>query len=424
MRSWLRSSDGVLTITAVASLVAAGAAFRLSHLATFIAFAILISVSELFEVTLPNEVRYTLGLAPALGFALQGFADTNTNLGIAPAHPVAETLIVFTVGLSIATGIRKIAGRPASTVDLATHVLSLVAAASIYNFLAGVAPLPVFHTAQEATGALVPAISIAGFAAMLVTVLGVHTLTQSIRAVARDRIPFMPVLVGAVRSTGALHMSVLSVGALLAIAYPSLRYWSFPLFLAPLAATQFAFRQFASIRVTYLQTIRALSKVPEMAGYSEKGHSTRTAELSVAIARELGVEDQETAEVEYAALLHDIGRVSIPDPESGLEFVNRTELAIVGAGIVRETGHFPRVAEMIEHQHEPYRRRGEETNEDVPTGAKIIKVASAYDDLTKPGGIGVSPWDALERLHAGMAFEYDPSVIQALTRTLEKRGVL
>jgi len=43
--------------------------------------------------------------------------------------------------------------------------------------------------------------------------------------------------------------------------------------------------------------------------------------------------------------------------------------------------------------------------------------------MTRPGAtLGLSTWDVLERLHLGMAYEYDPAVIQALTRVLEKRG--
>ncbi|MGZ4105475.1 MAG: HD-GYP domain-containing protein, partial [Actinomycetota bacterium] len=245
---------------------------------------------------------------------------------------------------------------------------------------------------------------------------------NTLRTVDRERIPFAPVFIGGIRSTGALHLSIMSVGALLAIAYPPLKEWAFPLFLAPLAATQFAFRQFASIRKTYLQTIAALSRVPEMAGYTQPGHSKRVAELSVEIARELGVNEQAITEIEYAALLHDIGRVSIPDPADAAN-ASHLELALTGSGIVRETGHFPRVADMIEKQYEPYRRRGEDANPDLLLGAKIIKVASGYDDLARPGSaVALSTWDVLERLHLGMAYEYDPQVIQALTRVLEKRG--
>jgi len=146
--------------------------------------------------------------------------------------------------------------------------------------------------------------------------------------------------------------------------------------------------------------------------------------MSVEIAMELGAGDPQLQEIEYGALLHDIGRISLPDPEETPANTAALELALVGAEIVEKTGHFPRVADMVRHQNEPYRRRGEDANRELPAGAKIIKVASAYDDLTEPAGPRRTAWDALERLHLGMAYEFDPKVIQALTRVLEQRGLI
>ena len=100
------------------------------------------------------------------------------------------------------------------------------------------------------------------------------------------------------------------------------------------------------------------------------------------------------------------------------------ELALVGAAIIEETGHLPRVAGMVRDQNEPYRRRGEDTNAGLTVGAKVIKVASAFDDLTVPPGPGRTPREAVERLYLGMAFDYDPKVIQALTRVLERDDLL
>jgi putative nucleotidyltransferase with HDIG domain len=415
MRAQLHTRSDRLTVAgAAATLVLAISLASIYHsfgdLRIFAAFALLIAASEMFEVTLPNDIPFSLGIAPALGFALLGPVIPPQH------HSLPETLIVFAAGVGIASAVRLLGRQPLHIADLSTHLLALGAAAVAYRAAANVAPHPLFDTTKTD-------ISMLGFVAMLGVLLLVEVLLSTLRSVERERIPTIPVFVGGLRSTGALHLSVLSVGALLALAYPFLGYWAFPLFLAPLAATQFAFRQFASIRKTYLQTIRALSKVPEMAGYTEPGHSRRVAELSVDIARELGASDAEVSEIEYAALLHDIGRVSIPDPTTASDS-SRTQLAIVGATIVRETGHFPNVAEMIEHQHDAYRRRGEETNRKLTLGSKIIKVASSYDDWTRPGSnVGLSSWDAIERLHQGMAYDYDPGVIQALRRVLEKRAI-
>ncbi|MFA5891383.1 MAG: HD domain-containing protein [Actinomycetota bacterium] len=407
-RTRLRSSD-VITAAGALCVVTVSVVFLVpGDWRVFGAFAALVAAGEMFEVTLPNDRQYSMGLAPALGFAFLAGIDV----------PAAVT--VLACGLTISTAMRAVLREPTRLLDSARRVVVLAAAMSVYYSIAGISVLEPFGNHSPAGGAAGTSISKEGLLVILVTLLFMETLLHAFHQVDRERIPFLPVFVSTLRSTSALHLSILSVGALLALSYPSLDYWAFPLFLAPLAATQFAFRQFASIRKTYLQTIRALSKVPELAGYTARGHSGRVADLSVAIARELGITDQALNEIEYAALLHDIGRVSIPDPAAGEP--DRRELAVVGAGIVRETGHFPKVADMIERQHDPYRRRGEDADPDLSAGAKIIKVASAFDDITKPGGIGLNPRDALERLYLGMTYEYDPAVIQALAKVLEKRG--
>jgi putative nucleotidyltransferase with HDIG domain len=448
-RRSLRYSDSVIAAGAIAALVISvvlvitgHALSSISELRVFGAFALLVAASEMFEVTLPNNTPFSLGIAPALGFALLG------SILPKPFHrSIAEVMTMFALGVLIATGMRMSMKKGLQLVDSATHFIALAGGTAVYQAFAALAHTVgqihpaqafIFNTCQQklATGGCPTSVlpnlprevppftdlSVFGLLAMLLVVVLIETTLNAFRQVDRNPVPLKPVFVGQVRSTGALHLSILSVGALLAIAYPPLGVWSFPLFLAPLAATQFAFRQFASIRKTYLQTIGALSRVPEMAGYTQPGHSKRVAQLAIEIAAELGVQQQEIDEIEYAALLHDIGRVSIPDPADAVD-ASKLELALTGGGIVRETGHFPRVADMIEKQNEPYRRRGEDANPDLSLGAKIIKVCSAFDDMTRPGAtLGLSTWDVLEKLHLGMAYDYDPQVIQALTRVLEKRG--
>ena len=440
------SSDYVIGGGAIAALAVAIGLFATStvvrdtsELRIFGAFALLVAASEMFEVTLPNDRQFSLGIAPALGFALLG-----PILPIARHRPMPEILVMFALGLAVATAMRVSMKKPLQLVDLSIHFIAVAGGAAVYQGFASIAAKAGSHPATSfifntcvkkpcewamfrPDGTRAPFdrftdLSIFGLVAMLMVVVLIETVLNAYRQVERNPVPVLPIFKDQIRSTGALHLSILSVGSLLAIAYPPLGSWSFPLFLAPLAATQFAFRQFASIRKTYLQTIGALSRVPEMAGYTQPGHSKRVAQLAKEIAQELGVTQAEIDEIEYAALLHDIGRVSIPDPQDAQD-ASKLELALTGAGIVRETGHFPRVAEMIEQQYEPYRRRGEDANPTLSMGAKIIKVCSAFDDMTRPGAtLGLSTWDVLERLHLGMAYEYDPAVIQALTRVLEKRG--
>ena len=88
-------------------------------------------------------------------------------------------------------------------------------------------------------------------------------------------------------------------------------------FAAPLLVTQVAFRRYAGIRATYLQTVRALSGSPRSAATSSPATRARVSRLAVAVGRELGMAEPELLELEYAALMHDIGQLSLSDPIPG-----------------------------------------------------------------------------------------------------------
>jgi putative nucleotidyltransferase with HDIG domain len=394
-----------------------------TSLVTLFAFVMFVAIGELLEVNLPWGSLVTMGLAPAVGFMLEqdcvtrvaGIADPSHNPSAAcsAAHGPAEVAAVFIVGAMIAVAVRKIRRKDLRLGSIGVQTLTVVLASIVYVSLSNIDRFDAFGPAN---------ISYLGIIGVFVATIAADALIPSLAHAVTEKLPLLPQLRGRLRASAALQVASVSVGALLALAHPTLGTWAFPLFLVPLVATQFSFRQFASIRKTYLQTIRALAKVPEMAGYTQPGHSARVAEVAVEIAHELGIEQSKVEEIQYAALLHDIGRVSLPDPETANDSTYRLELAVVGAAIVEQTGYLPGVASIIRQQHEPYRRRGEDQNRELDVGAKIIKVASAYDDLTYPQGAGRTSWDALEHLHFNMAYEFDPAVIQGLTKVLEKRG--
>jgi putative nucleotidyltransferase with HDIG domain len=382
---------------------------------TVITFVLFVAVGELLEIPLERREPFTLAIAPALAFGLlRHCVESGGAWTCRPAPHIGQVLFVFLVGTLAATMLRAIRGNDLRLSRLASGTLVILAAGGAYQGLLALAPRAFMLGKSQ--------LSLIGLVVVLFVVMALEIGLESAEDVLTHRRRVGRAVRDQSRAIGPLLLSSVSVGALLSLAYPALEAWTFPLFLAPLAATQFSFRQVATIRQNYVQTISALSKVPEMAGYTVRGHSSRVARLAIDVGTELGASDPELHEIEYAALLHDIGRISLPDPEDAKESTAGLELALVGAEIVENTGHFPRVAQMVGRQHEPYRRRGEDANETLPLGAKIIKVASAFDDLTEPGGPGRTSWDALERMHLGMAYDYDPKVIQALTRVLERRG--
>ncbi|TMK21582.1 MAG: HD domain-containing protein [Actinobacteria bacterium] len=412
----------VLGITAAVGAIGAivswgaGSHWNIAFTSRLIAFAAFVAIGDLLEVQLDRRSVFALSLAPGLAFGLVRICPISHGKCLGPLPPLGEVVAAFILGSTASLLWRAMRGRGARLEVLGARLLVVLASAAVYRVILDA--VPVRFTFGPA------GISVPGLAAVFVLAVSFDVLLQSVLILAEEQLPIGKVVRDEIRATAPLLVSSVSVGTLMALAYQPLQVWTLPLFLAPLAATHYSFKQVATSRKNYLQTIRALAKVPEMAGYTETGHSVRVAGMSVEIAKELGFSAREINEVEYAALLHDIGRISIPDPEDAFKSTSNLQLALVGSSIIEETGHFPRVAAMVRDQHEPYRRPGEEANRSLVRGAKIIKAASAYDDATEPAGPGRTPWDALERLHMGMAYEFDPEVIQALTRVLERGGLI
>ena len=253
-------------------------------------------------------------------------------------------------------------------------------------------------------------------------------LAAAVRAGA-DRAPFVAVLRNEVRAQVGIGSAIGATGALIALAATIMGYWALPVFVVPLLLTQFSFRRFAAIRESSLQTIRALSRVTELGGYTESGHSRRVSTAAVAVGRELGMSDAELRDLEYAALMHDIGQLSLTEPIPGGATVvaapaDQRRIARLGADVIRQTGVLDGVASIVAQQAEPYRRAHDVGRLDVPLAARIIKAVNAYDDLVGDSYEIGRRLDALERLRLGMAYEYDPLVVETLSKTVERTARL
>jgi response regulator RpfG family c-di-GMP phosphodiesterase len=229
-------------------------------------------------------------------------------------------------------------------------------------------------------------------------------------------------IVDEVRSSGGLATALVTSGALIALADFALGVVALPLFLFPLVLTYFAVQRYATIRTTYRQTIGALSSLTDRAGYTRTQHAQRVADIAVAVGRDMGMGQRELTDLEYAALLHDLGQVALkaPIPRGATVMAapaDQQRIAHDGAEIVRTTGVLDNVAEILEAQTTPY-RQVREFGQNLPMSSRIIKVANAYDDLQDPGGDNRR---AMERIHLGLGYEYDPRVVDSLTRVLERR---
>ncbi|HEX6220333.1 MAG TPA: HD domain-containing phosphohydrolase [Acidimicrobiia bacterium] len=219
-----------------------------------------------------------------------------------------------------------------------------------------------------------------------------------------------------------VFMGLALTGAVFGELFAPVGWWALPIALLPYSFAHVAFRRFQETKTTYRQTIRALARIPEVSGLGIDGHADRTTETATSIAKEMGVGPAQVEEVEYAGLMHDIGRVSLSEPQILKMGFTDDDLARWSAEIIAESPYLERVATQVRDQYESYRKPGEQDDPDVSIVSRIIKVAAAYD--WKVHRSGMSPLAALEELHAGAAYEYDPEVVASLRRLLEARGVL
>lgn len=223
-----------------------------------------------------------------------------------------------------------------------------------------------------------------------------------------------------------LTSALVASGPLIALAESAVGILAVPLFLVPLMLTLIAVRRYIAVRQTYRQTIEALSRLTELSGNTRSHHASRVARLSLGIGRELGMPQRDVVELEYAALLHDLGQVALREPIPGGATVlaapaDQIRMAHDGAEIVRQTGVLDGVAALLEAQTTPF-RQVREFGEQLPMASRIIKVANAFDDLTAGSRNRAKVEAAMERIHLGLGYEYDPTVVDALTRVLRRRS--
>lgn len=217
-------------------------------------------------------------------------------------------------------------------------------------------------------------------------------------------------------------VGLVSAGALFALSWPLMKWWAIPMAVMAYGFSHLAFVRYHGTKVTYSQTIRALARIPEAAGLAPDGHAIRSTDIAMAMGRELGMAPREASDLEFAALMHDIGRVTLNEPAILKAGYSDEDIARWGAEIVKEAPYLNRVASIIRQQHQPYRRPGEIVDEELPLSSKVIRVASAYDQATHEMGLG--PLEAIETLHRGAAYDFDPEVVKALRRALVRSAVI
>jgi putative nucleotidyltransferase with HDIG domain len=226
------------------------------------------------------------------------------------------------------------------------------------------------------------------------------------------------------------YLAEAPMGFLMAIVYTEVGIVGILLFFLPLLLARRSFELYTKMRKVYLDTIRALAAAIDAKDPYTKGHSERVAEMSLALAQELNLSDRDIENIEYTALLHDIGKIGIADnilgKDSNLtdkEFDKIKEHSVMGAKIIEPVDFLKNSYEAIYHHHEKYNGKGYPDGikeKDIPLSARIIAVADAYDAMgsDRPYRKKLNKDKILNELKEQAGKQFDPEIIKALLSVL------
>jgi two-component system, cell cycle response regulator len=163
-------------------------------------------------------------------------------------------------------------------------------------------------------------------------------------------------------------------------------------------------------------------------------HIVNVAELSQAVARELGMGGEALEELGRAAELHDIGKIAIPDeilrkpgPLDRDEWAFVRSHTVIGERILGAAPALRQVARIVRSTHERWDGGGYPdgiSGEQIPLGARIVAVCDAYEAMMsdRPYRPALSPELAVEELHAHAGTQFDPDVVEVFAAALSARA--
>lgn len=184
----------------------------------------------------------------------------------------------------------------------------------------------------------------------------------------------------------------------------------------------------------YVGTVTALSTAVEARDPFTSGHSRRVARFAARIAEQIGLRSEETRVLHWGGLLHDIGKIGIPDeilnkpgPLTEQEWITMRQHPVIGAKILRSVPGTDDIVPLVLHHHEridgtgyPDGLRGE----DVPLLVRVLAVADGFEAMTAKRSYrnAMTMDQALATLREGAGTQWDTELVKALHSFLDWRS--
>ncbi|MBI3668645.1 MAG: diguanylate cyclase [Acidobacteria bacterium] len=181
-----------------------------------------------------------------------------------------------------------------------------------------------------------------------------------------------------------------------------------------------------------IDTVTSLALAIDAKDHFTQGHSQKVSSYAVLIAEALGLSDAEIEEIRLAGILHDIGKVGVPEsilsksgPLNPEEWETMKQHVHYGARLLEPLRFLSRIQQMVRHHHEFYDGSGYPDGlaaKQIPLGARILAIADAYDTITsdrtyKKGRTAEQGMAELERCDGA---QFDPELVRLFVQTLRR----
>lgn len=308
-------------------------------------------------------------------------------------------------------------------------------AAHLFYLLAGIAPLSV---------AAVPLSQVVGpLFALVSAYFTLNTLLTAIVIWFDKGVPVQQFVRSNAPHVALNYFASISLAALLVQQGRTLGFSAFAVVVPLLVMSYFSMRtslarvedankHLGELNDLYLSTVETLAMAVDAKDQVTHGHIRRVQQRAVALARALGVKDtQELKAIEAAALLHDLGKLAIPEHIlnkpgrlTPFEFEQMKAHATIGADILSRIKFPYEVTPIVRHHHEAWDGSGYPhglEGEAIPLGARILSVVDCFDAVTsdRPYRPALSTPDALDILLERRGTMYDPRVVDTFVQIAE-----
>ena len=405
-----------------------------------------------------GKPEYILGMHPAIA-AFQPATDLTVLLGVAfwtvitlfasafPVRMPRGTLVSVAIAPIVAaailggpvaagwvaalgtTELRELKGRVPWYGTLFNHagvVLPAMLGAFAYEGITSISQDPAVTFVATIVGA-----SILFLLNVLITAIGVSLMRG---------LDFKLVLLGDAQGYWANLFALGPLAWLMAQTYERLPggagLWATVLFALPLYTTRVAHHRFVEMREMFTQTIGALAEAVDKRDPTTSMHSRRVMMIASDIGQVLRCSAAEMEALEWGGLLHDVGKIGVPDhvllKADRLTREERTIMnshPVLGAQIISPVNKLAPELPIIRHHHEWYNGSGYPDRligEEIPRLARVLHVADAFEAMTAKRPYRMTPLtaeQALAELRKFAGIQFDPEVVDAFVRTKWVEGI-